>query len=306
MLEPLKYRIEQTALGTTLIFLSMLVETNCQVELLVSSDSILYDLKKIFQIPDTQLLLVTNGKGYELADLSDYGKYFSKYFTVDQVLLFGEKYSTKKRNRPCIGFAIWNDSIPGENNNNQYPHCRYYSVETYSKIFQLAVDAGYDVITLNSRVISLEQKIFILNELCDCIVGYEGGMQHLAHCLGVPSIILPYHTDPSGNRPLYDTDGNLDQNLLYYTHKLHIDYKTYFLNSENEIFDWSPSRFRTIIDNLHNNQGNNILLSGQIGIEPDLLRVFFKEPNGCEDLSPFLTPFEKKFIRTYIPDLKFY
>ena len=141
-----------------------------------------------------------------------------------------------------------------------------------------------------------------MNELCDAIIGYEGGMAHLAHLLKIPSIILPYHHD--GKRALYQPDGQVDIDLLHATHKLHIDRRTYFLNSSDEIINWSPAQLRQTIDNLHNQQGNNILFGDTITVDSTTLEVHTCIA-GLGNISPYLTEFEKLFIKQHIPELKF-
>ena len=91
--------------------------------------------------------------------------------------------------------------------------------------------------------------------------------------------------------------------MLYATHKLHIDRRTYFLNSQDEIINWTPDQLKQKINNLHNKQGNNVLF-GDMVINSNTLQVSTTVP-GLSDMNPYLTEFERNFIKTYIKELKF-
>lgn len=117
----------------------------------------------------------------------------------------------------------------------------------------------------------------MMNELCDCVIGYEGGIAHLAHVLKIPTVILPWRTWCNDN-----DKSNPPGDLNSIPHKLHVDRQTYFLQSVNEILAWSPQELKNTVSRLYNNQGNNIYFTGA-NISP-----------------PHLTLFEKEFIETYI------
>ena len=302
----LEYKLNHAGLGTVIGVLSMLLSSKQPIKLYADQRQVVHQLKSLLNISDDQLTISTENSTAEdiSSQISDQGKYFSPYFNVDSVQVFGRTRPTQKSSRPCIGLAMYARSDPGVNTNNEHPHNRYYSQEVYASIFRLIVNSGYDVITLNSGSVDLEHKIFVLNEFCDCVIGYEGGMCHLAHLLKIPTIILPYHHDGgNGKRSLRDENGRVDVPLLYATHKLHVDRRTYFLNSSDEIVDWTPDQLKQQIANLHNKQGNNVLF-GDVVIDPDTLQVSTKVP-GLDDMDPYLSDFEKNFIKTHVKELRF-
>jgi len=303
----LEYRLSPTGLGTVVSSLSMLMSAGLPVRLYADPGGIAHKLKIYLDIPDSKLT-VTPGQSTApdiTGQLYDQGKYFSPYFNVDNVRVFGRVLPTQKKNKPCVGLAMYASSQPGQNINNEHPHNRYYAPEIYTAIYRLLIAAGYDVITLNSNEVDLEHKIFLLNELCEAVVGYEGGIAHLAHVLKIPSVILPYHHDGgNGNRALVDSQGNVDIPLLYATHKLHIDRRTYFLDCADEIINWTTNQFKETIHSLHNQQGNNVLYRAGTSIDPDALTVNTTVP-GLGDMNPWLSDFERMFIKTYIKELRF-
>jgi hypothetical protein len=302
----LEYKLNHSGLGTVISVLSMLMSSGQQIKLYSRPDQVVHKLKSFLNISDDQLLIapVDSTTAEDISSrISDQGKYFSPYFNVDNVRVFGRTLLTQKPLKTCIGLAMYARSDPGVNTDNRHPYNRYYSQEVYAKIFQLIVDSGYDVITLNSQGVDLEHKIFMLNELCDCVIGYEGGIAHLAHLLKIPSIILPYHHDGgNGIRALRDSSGRVDISLLHATHLLHIDRRTYLLNSEEELLNWQPAELRKQIINLHNQQGNNVVFGNTV-IDPATLEVKVQAP-GLDNMTPLLTDFEKNFIKTYVQELK--
>jgi hypothetical protein len=302
----LEYKLNHSGLGTVISTLSMLMSSGQHIKLYADQNQLVYKLKSFLNISDDQLTISPAESTVEdiSGQLSDQGKYFSPYFNVDSVRVFGRILPIQKPSKPCIGLAMFNSSDPGVNVDNCHPYNRYYSQEVYAKIFCLITDSGYDVITLNSQTVDLEHKIFMLNELCDGVIGYEGGMCHLAHLLKIPTIILPYHHDGgNGKRVLRDSNGQVDIALLHATHLLHVDRRTYLLNSEEELINWTPEQLRKQINNLHNCQGNNAVF-GDVSIDPITLHVS-TQILGLDNMTPLLTNFEKTFIKTHVKELKF-
>ena len=302
----LEYKLTHSGLGTVISTLSMLMSSGEHIKLYAGTDQVVHKLKSFLNISDDRLTISSVESTVEdiSNQLSDQGKYFSPYFNVDSVRVFGRTLPTQKSLKPCIGFAMYARSDPGINTNNKHPYNRYYSQDVYAKIFRLITDSGYDVITFNSQTIDLEHKIFMLNELCDAVIGYEGGMCHLAHLLKIPTIILPYHHDGgNGKRALRDNNGQVDIPLLHATHLLHVDRRTYLLNSEEELLNWTPEQLKKQINNLHNHQGNNVVF-GDVSIDPATLQVSTRIP-GLNSMTPLLTDFEKTFIKMHVKELTF-
>jgi hypothetical protein len=242
-----------------------------------SSYTLLHDIKRVFNLD--WLTVTTND---ELANdlvsnnlVGDSGKFYSPYLPVDSITVNGQQRPVGKRNKPCIGLATWNLSFEWSSDN--FPYNRLYPKETWANIFQLCLHAGYDIITLNSPDIDFENKAGLVNDLCDCIIGYEGGVAHLGHVLKVPTIILPWRTWCN------DQDrANPPGDLKSIPHTLHIDKQTYFLDSADELLAWTPIELKNKIQQLYNNQGNNMFFTGA-NVRP-----------------PWFSSFEREFIQTYI------
>ena len=296
----IEYRMKwhpSQGIGSNIILLSTLLDAG-PTRLMVNrcNRTIITELKRIFNIDDSRLILEDDPEDWpdEQQRLCDDAKFFSPYLMPDTVNLFGRMISTaNKKSKPCIGIAYLNNgdnldlisSKPIAENN------RYYSKEQWLKIISLVMSAGYDVITINSNNVDIEKKVFLLNELCEAVISYEGGVAHLAHCLDIPSIILAW--------PRYPNGLPTDASLVYKTHKLHIDQKTWIFNDAEELIEYTPVQLREKIEQLHQRQGNNIYLSDRVLFDVEKLTVISKD-NPLLNLSPWFTRFEKEFIKTYI------
>ena len=284
----LEYEISQTGLGSTISILSMLLHSGQPITLYApQSYATIRDLKRIFNIE--QLTIVDK----EILDndiwplCTDKSKFFSPYFNVNNLTLFDQQHYISKKRKPCIGLATWD--LRHEFAHHAFPYNRLYSREFWSKIFQSLQSAGYDVVTFNTLDVTIEQKIWMLNELCDCVIGYEGGICHLAHLLSVPSIIMPWH---------HHEDGSVaEPDIFYVPHKLHLDTKTYFVRDEQEIISWTPTDLTTLITKLHNGHGNNVFFNSKLDIDTSSFRV---QTIDGQNLNPVLSTFETNFIKTYI------
>jgi hypothetical protein len=290
--DTLEYDISGLAVGTSIIILSMLLNSKKSIVLNAPSNyTVIRDLKRIFNISDSQLRIETKEtlNNDIWSRCADRGKFFSPYITADTINLFGQQHIVGKKNKPCIGLATWD--LQHEFAHKAFPYNRLYSKEYWAEIFKLIQSTGYDVITFNIQDVSLEQKIWMMNELCDCVIGYEGGMCHLAHCLKIPNIILPW---------LRNADGTLGPDDLYRaSHRYHLDIKTYFLKSGDELLSYHKDQLKSLITSLHENQGNNLYWQHNVQVDPLTLQLKSTTlPNG--DLHPSITKFEQDFILNYI------
>jgi hypothetical protein len=236
-------------------------------------DNLIYDFKRIFQIPDSQLMIETGTHGH--ADLeSDELCTYAPYFHADHVLFFGNQYSTARKSKPCVAVAMHHGQglQPGAG----MPYNKFATAEEYGLIFQHLVDLGYDVITMNQPGQTLEQKIYLLNESCDFVIGYEGGLGHLAHVLRLPYVCLPWHLNDMGHP-------GQQPGLWYEAHRFHADRRTWFLKSVDEFLCWDRQDLAGMIDRLHREQGNNILFEPDTTIDPTTLKI--TAGNGM-DLTP--------------------
>lgn len=290
----LEYELSQTGIGSTLSILSMLLHSGEPITLHTPvSNTTLREIKKIFQI---EQLTIVDKQALEddlILKCTDKGKFFSPYLCNDNLVLFGKQYPVSNQRKPCIGLATWD--LQYEFANNAFPYNRLYSKEFWSKIFQLVQSAGYDVITFNRLDTSVEQKVWQLNELCDCVIGYEGGMCHLAHILSIPTVIMPWHHYEDGRPP--------EPDMFYVPQKLHLDPKTYFVKDEQEILSWTPTYLAELITQLHDSQGNSVFFNSDLIINPPNLKsVTIKTVDG-QDLHIVLSRFELDFIKKYIKNI---
>jgi hypothetical protein len=275
MTSVIEYGFSNTGLGTTINVLSMLLDSKLPVRLQVPQNSVTWTLKSIFNLNNLELV-ATDIIENDLNDrISDHGKFYSPYITANTITVLGQQFITGKQHKPMIGVAMSNRGLYTtdlQNIGTKYPDNRFYSLDVYNRVIELIFRSGYDVVSLNDCNISLESKIYFLNEFCDAVIGYEGGMAHLSHTLKVPVIMFPWHHAANGDKDTAE----------YAAHRYHVDRQTYFLNSANEILLWDPQKFKQIISQLHNGHGNSVYFNTMLNPEP------------------WLSEFEKKFIKQYI------
>ena len=295
----IEYRMfNPVGLGSIISAVSVLLHTKQSVQITAPDpvNRTLRELKKIFKVSDEELTVV-DGADIPFdgsTKLIEGSNFFSPQLSSETIEVLGQQLSVGKCNRPCIGVVAGHNTVTDYLDgfpNDKFPFNRYYSREYWAQVTNLIMAAGYDVITLNSIGITLEEKVFLINEFCDAIVGYEGGICHLAHCLKTPAIVLPWHHDVNG--------APADQMLKYIIHKYHVDQKTWILEGPDELLSWGPVEFRKKICDLHNNKGNNIYSSGRLRFNPETWEIRDPEnPELC--LNMWLESNEKSFIKTYI------
>ena len=295
----LEYSFRSGGFGILIMELSMLMHTGRRLRCYVpSQDHPLWALKRLYQIDDDRMEIICEDRGWHPAS-NDMLKAFSPYYMPATVSLFGQEYATGRRGKRCIGLAMHAYGLCEDQALRISPLCKYATREIYNSIIALADRAGYDVVTINQPGMSVEHKAFLLNEYCDCLIGYEGGAAHLAHTLGVPCIILPWKYDGDGNLLTDPTD---EMRLI--AHSYHMDRRTYFPNTQEEITEWTPEQLRSCIDSLYQLQGNNRYYSP--GVFVDQEKLMFQ---GTVYNDPFVTGElwrTREFIRQYNPDIRLY
>jgi hypothetical protein len=232
------------------------------------------DFKKIFNLSDID---ITYSSEYTVGSLfpDDCFKLFSPYY----------KKPKMKGKKPYIGMACY-DSVENifnySNQDYKFPRNKFQPIENYAEIFKLIKHSGYDVLTIDSKTISRKDKAWVIENLCECVIGYEGGIAHLCHMLDTPFIMIPWQYN-----------GGLEQ-------LQHLDNKTYFLNSVHELLNWIGDNqiLNKVIDDLNNEKGNNKFLSKEKLCNVD-------ENFGLTDELGNLIPVyfnddEKKFFRKYL------
>lgn len=291
----IQYDSQINGIGSTLCWLSFLLRTNSPVTIHVSPSQVgqldvVNRLKQIFDIPDSKILLEVDNNLTNMEELirpGDTCKLFAPYVKFNNIP------SWKK---PCIGFACSNNAEDiftkdqlSNINPKLFPHNRYYPIEDNAKIFELIKRAGYDVITFDSRDFSIEEKIPAMANLCDAVIGYEGGLCHFAHALGIPTIILPWQFGLQGNNIV------IEQSML--VQLLHLDEKTFFVNHIYDMLNWTPEFLISTINDLKEGRGNNVFLNPtyRIRMKSDLSMLYLDHL----EILHLLTPWEREFLKKH-------
>ena len=223
-------------LGTELIVLCTLIDykvsqLNINKEL---NNTNFEKYKSIFNIPDTVLRVnQTTELSNEILP-GDIFKVYSPYY----------KLPDNKKNKKYIGIAAYQDSVVFENPGLTYPESKYYSIQKYAELYKLLKLFSWEVITLDNKNVSVEEKVDLLLNYCECVIGYEGGIAHLCHMLDVPYIMLPWKIP-------------FDAKLV------HLDEKTFFLDSFDQILSWTKEDLDGCISNLHRGITNNELVNNK-------------------------------------------
>jgi hypothetical protein len=292
-----KYNIRPRGLGIIITQLSFILATKRTACAVVSnSDNIVYDLKRIFNISDEQLIIEQGAHGFPDLETDELGTY-APYYYSDSLTLFGQSCLIKKSKKPCVALAMHHGQGLGQHlESKRMPYNKFATAEQYQNVFTWLTNMGYDVITMNQSSVNLEQKVYLLNELCEFVIGYEGGLQHLAHMLKIPCIVFPWRYNDAGDDPVYP-------GMYYETHRFHADRRTWFLQDTNEVLSWGPDNLAQLLDNLHSEQGNNILFESGTVIDPCSLKITAQ--NGmdltprimwCKTRGTYTTDFVKKHL----------
>ena len=289
------YRIRPQGLGIIITQLSFLLAQQRRVTAVVeNADNLVYDFKRIFQISDSQLTIQSGTHGH--ADLeTDELCTYAPYFHSDNICLFGREYSTTRKKKSCVALAMHHGH--GLQPAGGMPYNKFATVKEYNQIFQHVTDLGYDVVTMNQSAMSLEQKIYILNEMTDFVIGYEGGLGHLAHVLQIPYLCLPWRLNDMGH-------AGVQPGLWYESHRFHPDRRTWFLKDTQEFLGWDGQPLQHMIDRLYDQGGNNILFDPGTTMDPVTLEI--RAGNG-QDLTPRIMWCETRgkyttaFVKEHLP-----
>jgi len=230
-----------------------------------------YDVPKDkfrFEFPNTPL--------GDRVDITDISKFFSPYITADRIIYQDKSFPirTEDVKKPCVGLSLYdkrktiNDPNHGsftqaefKKKRNSWPERKMWPLETNLKIINLLLSAGYDLISLDSNALRLDDKIYMLNEYCDFVIGYEGGLHHIAHTLNIPSIVLPW----SNPYPHYDSG--------FFIHALHLDKKTWIAPTIEDVLNLTPQTLSELRNQLAVGQGNNMFLNNKVGFSKDFQRI---------------------------------
>lgn len=285
-------------LGVCIIKLSFLLAMGRPVSAVVPNrDNLAFEFKRIFCINDSVMNIEVGTHGH--ADIeSDELCTYAPYFSSSQVLLFGKHISTVPKRKPCVSLVMHhNGGLQDPFNNYFMPYNKFATAQEYSEIFKQLTAMGYDVITMNQTSMNLEQKIYMLNELCDFVIGYEGGLGHLAHILGIPYFCLPWRFNDMGHP-------GVEPGLWYEAQRFHPDRRTWFLKDTQEFLSWSRKDIDEKIQQLYLDQGNNVLFNPDTTIDTETLKI--RGGNGM-DLTPRIMWCETRghytthFIKQHLP-----
>jgi hypothetical protein len=260
----MKISVQDLALGQTVQFLSLLLHVNDYTMVSTAHERSYHQLttfKSVFNIPDDKLVIIYDCFDNDRSDIgSDRCKPVSPYMKPLHLDLFGKNFSIdRNRKKPCVGIAIAKNEweltqlINHGSDFTGFDHRRLYNYDIFEKIMKLVSSCGYDIITLSADT-NLEEKIYLISQLCDCVIGYEGGMMHLAHCFDTPCIVLPW-------KPEYELDDECYNSQITRAEKTHLDRSTYFLSGPDEILGWLPEDLKKVVEQLKNKLGNNKLLN---------------------------------------------
>lgn len=247
------------------------------------------------------------------ADVFDHFKFFSPYIQTNHIIYKDKSYLVRPDNnkiKPCVGVALYDkrkhfgakehipfDRIEWPKMKRQWPEKKMWPIDINLKLISLLIQTGYDIITLDRQDINLDDKIFLLNEYCDFVVGYEGGLHHLAHVLNIPSIVLPWSSDEDVKR----------KNYHIMIHGLHIDDKTWFAKNVTDITLLNPDKLMKLRSKLAKGKGNNWFLNHKVEMSHSLeyvkLHVDDIEPKKAEQCRMFGV-FEKQQITEHILNRK--
>lgn len=285
-------------IGAQIILLSTLLDTKQKINIIHRQiNKSFVDLVRIFNISPDKINFTIDATApcdnNYLHRLNDCSKFFSPYLTYNTVNVLGQQVSlqtnrTMKR-YIAVCYANGDNGLPpGKNLSNDPPFNRYHNKEFWINVVDLIISAGYEVITINTLTTSLDDKIYQLVKFCDAVITYEGGIAHLAHCLKIPTIIMPWRT----------TDFQDAKKIPYYEHSLHIDTRTWFLKDHTEILNYSVEDLRSKIDSLYNEAGNNFFLSNKCKLNKNTRQLEVVDTG--EILKIGFSQFELEFISKYI------
>lgn len=325
----IKYKLHPTGLGTNIGLLSMLTSGHDSYHIETYESYTLGLLKTVFNIPDEKILIThyfqKNGPSpfdddhflHAMRDtldlhhydgvvdkifsnfdrVSDTVKFLYPYFDVNILNLHGDhvhlKPMHKKKFILLTMYRDHNDLINHHVTDKEWPYVRYATLNEYAFLFKLIKLAGYEIITVDNLNISLQEKIRFMNDNVACVIGYEGGLCHLAHVLKIPCIILPwFNKDDPDPGP-----GVLKNVQKLLVHMYHMDKKTYIPENFDEMASWDADKLKKIIESLRYDHGNNWFINNPVKFLQDLKEFYFYMENQSYLCATKLSQFEIDFYQ---------
>lgn len=224
-------------LGTQIMALSVINHSKYNEVKFLESSNEYYNFKFLVSYYNLPLsVTLSNDKNADDVEVNfgDFSKMYSPYFKKEA--------SSKNSKSICLCMYQDVDQILETPKNTDFPYNKFYTIDEYAEIFKFIRRMGYDIITVDSKDITLLEKIETISK-CAAVIGYEGGMAHLTHTLNVPYIMLPWrYKDYEGNKLV---------------HLLHLDKKTYFLKDIDELISFNKDAFFNLLNILNIDKGNN-------------------------------------------------
>jgi hypothetical protein len=288
-----------TGLGAAISTMSLMLHPEKLVTASVPYDrSIYYELVNTFDIKHLALTKDVFDTSIDLRMTYDCAKIASPYFNVDVINFENRTYPVNKGqgNKKFI-VVPWSNHVDPtllDNNLNssltKFPYNRYYNSTYLISILKLIYSAGFDILTLNFHTMSLSEIAYLLNRHCACVIGYEGGIQHLAHLLGIPTIVLPWHNGYAGN--------SFDTHAKQRIYLLHLDKRTYIVDNIDEIVGWSAENLTDMIQRLYSNGGNNKFIGAPM--YSDLTDIIIDSSPNLLNVTGALQKHELNFISDHL------
>lgn len=185
---------------------------------------------------------------------NDFCKIFSSYPVNKNVNLIDNHRLENPKLIFGISFGTRSDQFLYEKNFEEkhltFPYWKMEKVEkimdliTYLKINHNIEFIFLDNIWSDNFYNTLVQKSTVMS-LCNCVISYEGGMNHLANVLGIPSIVINgYQGKAKFDRFVYQLGD-----------------KNYFINSLDDLYKDDTNFYWDLIKNLNLGKNNNFFLN---------------------------------------------
>jgi len=268
-------------MGDYLCFISLLCDVPDTIEVHCNNNHSTFDrlsyFKRVLNITNDQFRLVLVEHSGDFSMTGWPVKLFSKYFNPSSVNIRGQDleidYENTRDKKGYIGLVCYttnqmyidrhNNYIEWNNNQelnlgqeNIFPQTRLRPVDYYSKIFEFIKTRRYDVITIDSMHTNFEDKVEMMVKHCKAIIGYEGGVDHLAHMLDIPYFMLDWQLPcPS------TVFGDMHCEIVHQSKSM------YVLRNDQELFKWSAEEFDQKIYDVWDIGGNNRFTNGTYSLD---------------------------------------
>jgi hypothetical protein len=262
-METLKLKLNNdhsVGLGDNLCLLSSLANIPPPVELYVNNEHNTFDrltqYKRIFRIPNSQLVIHPSDENGNFNNVGWPVKFFTEYFRPSYVSTHGRTHplNVNRNDKKCIAIACSFDI--DKEQADRWPWCRARPASYWGRVFAWVKQMGYDVITVDYAQHDLEDKIELLAKHCRAIISYEGGMAHLAHMLNLPCFLVDWRL-PSPSTQLGK----------FHCEFVHKSKSVYILRDDEELMSWDSNTFSTNIFALEQGKTNNRLVNGDCEVK---------------------------------------